>query len=106
MTAAAPETRATVDLGQADAGWVTVYRQADEQIRRMEEVRAEARRHLEEALGEAETGLVDGAVAVRWTVVESRRLDQKKLKEQAPELVEQCTVTSISRRFTLPDGRS
>jgi predicted phage-related endonuclease len=52
-------------------------------------------------LGDAELGLVDGRPAVHWTVVATRRLDQRKLKEQAPELVEACTVTQLSRRFTL-----
>lgn len=103
MTTGTDTERLTVELAAEAAGWLTVYRRADAQIRHMEEVKAEARRHLEEALGDAELGTVDGDVAVRWTFIESRRLDQKKLKEQAPELVEQCTVASTSRRFSLPD---
>lgn len=95
--------RATVPLDAATAGWVTVYRDAQAQIARMEEVKAEARRHLEAALGDAETGTVDNKPAVRWTVVTSRRLDQQKLKENESDIVECYTAPVTSRRFMIVD---
>lgn len=90
-----------VELDRNVAQWLVYIRQCNAQIKQLEEARDNARRHIEAALGDAEVGLVDGQPAVRWTWVHSKRLDQRKLKEQAPELVEACTVPVVSRRFSL-----
>lgn len=92
-----------VDLDNTAAGWVQAYRQAEQHEREWAAVKARAREHLEAILGDAEVGLVDDTPAVRWTYVTSRRLDQRKLKEHAPDLVEQCTVDSVTRRFTVAE---
>lgn len=91
----------SVDLPADATNWLALIRQCDRDIKDLEEAKKLARGHLERMMGDAELGLVDGRPAVHWTIVSSRRLDQKKLKEQAPELVEACTVTQLSRRFTL-----
>lgn len=91
----------TVDLPTDATNWLALIRQCDRDIKDLEETKKLARGHLERMMGDAELGLVDGRPAVHWTVVSSRRLDHKKLKEQAPDLVEACTVTQLSRRFTL-----
>lgn len=91
----------TVDLPEDASNWLALIRQCDRDIKDLEETKKLARARIEQMLGDAEVGLVDGQAAVHWTVVTSRRLDQKKLKEQAPDLVEACTVTQLSRRFTL-----
>lgn len=91
----------TIELDEATTRWLEYIRACDAQIKELEESRKRARQHVEAALGEHEVGLVDGRPAVRWTYVHSHRLDQRKLKEQAPELVEQCTVPTVTRRFSL-----
>lgn len=93
--------RPGIELNDEQAGWVRVFQQASEQIERMTEVRDEARRHLEEALGEAEIGTVNGVSRVQWTHVSSTRLDQRKLKEQYPDVHAACVALSMTRRFTV-----
>jgi predicted phage-related endonuclease len=99
-TTAEPTTDQTVALDDI-AGWVETYHQAGAQIAKLEELRGVARQHIEAALGDHEVGTVNGRPVVRWTVVTSRRLDQKKLKADHPDLAEALTVPSTSRRFTL-----
>jgi predicted phage-related endonuclease len=94
----------SVELPPDAVNWRALIQDCDAKIKDLEKTKKIARGHLEQMMGDAELGLIDGRPAVHWTVVASRRLDQKKLKEQAPELVEACTVTSISRRFTLATG--
>jgi predicted phage-related endonuclease len=98
--AAAPDKPA-VDLPTDAENWLALIRQCDRDIKDLEEAKKLARVRIEQMLGDAELGMLDGRPAVHWTVVASRRLDQRKLKEQAPDLVEACTVTQLSRRFTL-----
>jgi predicted phage-related endonuclease len=98
--ATAPD-KPSVDLPADALNWLALIRQCDRDIKDLEETKKLARARVEQMMGEAEIGLLDGRPAVHWTVVASRRLDQRKLKEQAPDLVEACTVTQLSRRFTL-----
>lgn len=87
----------------AIAGWVTVLREANAAKARAEETAALARTKIEEALGDNEIGLVDGAPAVRWVHVTSTRFDQKKAKAILGDAAEACMVATESRRFTLVD---
>lgn len=103
--AQAGEAKPAVDLTPNVAQWLVYIRQCDEQIRQLEEAKKQARSHIEAALGDAEVGLVDGQPAVRWTFVHSTRVDLRKLRDQAPDLVEQCTVPTVTRRFTLAGDR-
>ena len=78
-----------VDLDPSASAFLTAYIEA-------EQVKA--------ALGDAEIGLVNGKEAVRWTTVESHRIDTKKIREMLPpEMVEKLEVLSVSRRFTIVD---
>jgi predicted phage-related endonuclease len=52
-------------------------------------------------LGKAELGSVNGEIAASWKAVETSRLDQKRLKEERPEVVEAYSSVSLSRRFSL-----
>jgi predicted phage-related endonuclease len=46
--------------------------------------------------------LVNGREAVRWTTVESSRIDTKKIRELLPEhLVAKLETTTVTRRFTI-----
>lgn len=86
------------------AGWISVYRAAVAEKKRAEEVIAQAREKIEDALGDAEVGTVDGQPVVRWTFVRSERFDQKKAKALLGDDAAACIVPTESRRFSLVDG--
>jgi putative phage-type endonuclease len=54
-------------------------------------------------MGEAEVGLLDGAVAVTWRQTTARRVDIDRLRADHPEIAESCTIETTTRRF-LPKG--
>lgn len=85
------------------ANWIDLYRQATDGIAALEERRKVAREHIEAALGDAETGTVDGRPVVRWTHVTSRRLDQAKAKAllTAAGALDDAMTETTSRRFAL-----
>lgn len=86
-------------------GWIDVYRKASAEKATAEAVMAQARVKIEDALGEAETGTIDGAPVVRWTRVTQRRFDQTLAKERlAPDVLAQCYTESTYRRFTVDGG--
>lgn len=65
----------------------------------IEETRADIAAHLE-ARG-AEFGTVEGALRIRWRPVTSKRLDQKKLGQNHPEIVEEHMRESTSMRMEI-----
>jgi predicted phage-related endonuclease len=93
-----------IQLDQQLQQWRDAYLQAHAMEKEWAETKERARSHLEHALGEIEEGRIGDQVAVRWSYVHSSRLDQKKLKEQAPDLVASCTVPSVTRRFSISTG--
>lgn len=100
---AAP-VKTNVQLTAQQYVWRDAYLHAQAMEKEWAETKQRAREHLEAALGDAEEGRVGDDVIVRWTFVPATRLDQAKLKEQAPELAAACMVTSVTRRFTVPTG--
>jgi predicted phage-related endonuclease len=93
----------SVELDDQAAHWVAAYRHAQEQEKHWAEMKQQAREHLEERLGDADTGLIDGTPTVRWSEVVSNRLDTAKLKTSEPDLYAAYLKPSISRRFSLVD---
>ncbi|GAA0638051.1 hypothetical protein GCM10010174_69860 [Kutzneria viridogrisea] len=83
---------------------MAAYREATANAKRWTEIADRARKHITDALGDNEVGTVDGEPVARYTVVNGTRLDSKKLKAEHPDIVEQFTVPTTSRRFTLVDG--
>lgn len=83
------------------AGWVTIYRQAQDTIAKAEEAKAVAREKIEDALGDDEVGTIAGEPVVRWTYVHSERFDQKKAKAILGDDAAACVVPTETRRFTL-----
>lgn len=85
------------------AEWVHAYRYAKENEAKWretaDEVRAKLVAHLTEH--DAEVGTLDGAAAVKYVPVTSRRLDSKALKSDHPELAAQYTNEQTSYRFTV-----
>ncbi len=55
---------------------------------------------LKAAMGTASTATC-GAYRAKWSNVTSNRLDQGRLKAEHPEIVEQYTTQSVSRRFSV-----
>lgn len=83
----------------AVAPWLNVYRQAAAKKAEAEELMAEARARIEEALGDDEDGTIAGQPVVRWAHVTSRRFDQKAAKALLGDQAETCYVESTSRRL-------
>ena len=86
------------------AGWLEVYRAAQREKARAEDVMAQARERIEDALGDAEIGTVAGQPAVRWTHVHATRFDQKRAKAILGDEYASCLVDTASRRFTLVEA--
>lgn len=85
-------------------GWLDVYRAAAAEKAKAEDVMAQAREKIEDALGDDEVGTIGGQPVVRWTFVRSERFDQKKAKALLGDDAAACIVPTESRRFTLVEA--
>ena len=101
MTTTDTNTPAAIDLDATTAKWLEAYREAHNQAEHWQLLAQRAREHVEAALGDAEAGYIDGKPAVRWAIVNSSRIDTKKLEIEHPDIAEQFRVPVITRRFTL-----
>lgn len=55
---------------------------------------------IKDALGDNDTGLVNGEPVIRWANVTSRRFDQTLAKARIPhELLDQCYTETVTRPF-------
>lgn len=91
----------TVELDDTGAGWAAHYRDLGRQIADLEEQRKLAREQLEDALGDAEEGLIDGRPAVRYPLVTTTRVDVKALRSEMPDVAARYAKVSTSRRLSL-----
>lgn len=98
-----PSTDAVSASIDSLATWIGAYREACANRDRWAEVADRAKQQITQQLDQhnAQVGTVNGRPAVRWTHVSTRRLDTKALREAQPDLVEQYTRETTSRRFTL-----
>lgn len=77
---------------------------AREQVAYFREIEEQSRAIIEAELGDAhDAATVDGVEVVTWTYVKSTRLDQKALKEQAPDLWAVFCAPTQTRRFVVKD---
>ena len=91
-----------VDLDPAASAFLAAYIEARLKIKEWEEKADIAAEQVKAAMGEAQVGLVNGREAVRWTTVETKLIDAKKVRELLPEnLWEKFETSSVSRRFTI-----
>ena len=65
------------------------------------EVEKSARAAIEEALGDNESGSLDGELAVTWRTQKRKSLNQKYLKEHYPDVYEEALETNEVRRFEI-----
>jgi DNA modification methylase len=79
------------------------YKLAKELEKKAKDAAEDARRDIAaylEARG-AEFGTVDGDMVIRWRPVTQNRLDQKKLAENYPDAVAECTASKTSMRMEI-----
>jgi predicted phage-related endonuclease len=82
---------------------VEAMRYIKERRAELKELEDRARPALEEALGDATEGTLDGDVAVTWKYSKRRALDQRLLRTTFPEIYETCRTVTEVRRFEMPD---
>ncbi|AER26351.1 hypothetical protein FIONNBHARTH_60 [Mycobacterium phage Fionnbharth] len=78
---------------------VELLRHVKAEKAKLSEIEKAARAVVEEALGDAEEGTIDGQPVVRNKFVKSNRLDQKLLASLHPEVLAECKTVIESRRF-------
>ena len=94
-----------IDFDPEVARWVDEYKRLKLEAAQIAEQIDIARSHIEAALGDHEIGTVAGQPVVRWSTVESERIDVKKLREVLPpQVLELVTKKSTARRFTILTG--
>ena len=91
-----------VDLDQVASAMLAAYIEAKAKSKEWAEKADAYAEQVKAALGHHSVGLVNGREAVRWTTVESRRIDTKKAREiLPPQVVDLLEIVSISKRFTI-----
>lgn len=91
----------SIELDDATAGLVAAYRRAEAEVKTWTTAKEALRDMLAVALGSADVGTVDGTPAVKRTVVQSTRLDSKKLRESEPDVYERYAVPTTTVRVTV-----
>jgi hypothetical protein len=91
-----------VDLDEVASAMLAAYIDAKQKVKEWSEKADNYAEQVKAALGDHSVGLVNGREAVRWTTVESRRIDTKKAREiLPPQVVDLLEVVSTSKRFTI-----
>lgn len=91
-----------VDLDPTAIAFLNAFIEAKAKVKEWQEKADIAGEQVKASLGDAEIGLVNGKESVRWSTVESRRVDVKKLRELLPEeTVAALETVTISRRFSV-----
>ena len=91
-----------IELHETGNAWLLAYKEAKQKIKEWTEKADIAQEQIKSMLGDAEIGLINGKESVRWTTVESRRLDVKKAREiLPPQVIDLIEIIQSSRRFTV-----
>ena len=94
--------QAMVDLDPTAAAFLVAYIEAKAKAKEWNEKADIARQQVEFAMGDCEVGLVNGKESVRWTTVESRRVDVAKVRQLlSEEKLAEVEAVTITRRFTI-----
>jgi predicted phage-related endonuclease len=93
------------DLDATAAAWLEAYIEAKSKMKEYAEKADRAQEQVKAALGDCEIGLVNGREAIRWTTVESKRVDVTKLRALLPpQVLDLVEITSVTRRFSIVQG--
>lgn len=90
-----------VTLPDEAAQWVENYHRAQADLKRAEQRASEAKNWLKVQLGDAGAGYLGDQKIIAYPEVQTHRISAKKLREEFPEVAEQCTETTIHRRLTV-----
>jgi predicted phage-related endonuclease len=91
-----------VDLDPVASAMLAAYIEARAKSKEWAEKADAYAEQVKAALGDHNVGLVNGREAVRWTTVESRRIDTKKAREiLPPQVIDLLEVVTVSKRFTI-----
>ena len=82
---------------------VELLRWCKEKKAEIKEVETAARAAVEAALGDDDTGTMDGHPVITWKFHKRTALDQGFLKQAYPDLYETCKRTTEVRRFEVLD---
>ena len=94
-----------IDFDPGVAGLISRLRRLKAEIGELQDQADILTEQIKSAMGDALIGTVNGAPAVKWTVVESSRFDVRKAREVLPQqVIDLLEVKTQSRRFTLLDG--
>ncbi|AFN37749.1 hypothetical protein FGG44_gp58 [Mycobacterium phage MacnCheese] len=85
-------------------GHVDLMRHARTEKAKWADVEKQAKAAIEEALGDADEGEIGGQVVVRRKEIKSNKLDQSLLKSLHPDVVAECTSSSVSYRMDLVEN--
>lgn len=80
-----------------------VYMWTRAQIAELEEQQKEARSVIEEHMGDAESGNLDGKRVIAWTYAEQRRLDVRRVRSLFPDIATACTEVRRVRSLRVVD---
>lgn len=94
-----------IDFDPEVARWVGEYKRLKLEAAAIAEQIDIARSHIEAGLGDHTVGTINGEPVVRWSTVESERIDIKKAREVLPpQVLELLTKKSIAKRFQVLTG--
>jgi predicted phage-related endonuclease len=94
-----------IDFDPGVIGLISRLRRLKAEIGELQEQADILTEQIKSAMGDALIGTVNGAPAVKWTIVESSRFDVRKAREVLPrQVIDLLEVKTQSRRFTLLDG--
>ena len=90
----------TIELPEEALAVCEEYEKLSQQLKELENARNAAANQLKSYLKEAETGTV-GDRRITWKQICKSSLDQKRLKEEKPEIFEDYTIQSSYRRLSV-----
>lgn len=89
---------AKVDL-ESVRGPVALLQYVKSQQRKLKEIEDKAKAAVQDVMGNADTGTLDGEVVITWDGYKKRQFDQKTLQDEKPEVAAEYTKMISVRTF-------
>jgi putative phage-type endonuclease len=96
LSARYPDSAGSVDL---DYDLMIAYAEATKRVEQAEATLNELRASIQQAMGQAEDGMVEGQKVFTWKASTRNSLDTARLRREHPELAEQYNKTTPTRYF-------